>query len=85
MEDRIYVLPELRLKVLKIYHDTSLAGHYKELRIQKLVERNYFWLRMALYIKKYVKSCHSCAWNKLNTYKVHGFLELYPASERPWS
>jgi hypothetical protein len=85
MDNRIYVPPELRLKVLKIYHDASFAGYYEKLRTQKLVKRNYFWPRMASYIKKYVKSCHSCARNKLNTYKVYGLLKLYPASERPWS
>jgi hypothetical protein len=40
---------------------------------------------MASYIKKYVKSCYSCARNKFNIYKVYGLLELYSASERPWS
>jgi hypothetical protein len=83
MNNRIYVPPELRLKILKIYHDISLAGHYEELRTQKFVERNYFWSGMTSYIKKYVKSCHSCARNKLNTYKVYGLFEPYPASERP--
>jgi hypothetical protein len=40
---------------------------------------------MASYIKKYVKSYYNCARNKLNTFKVYGFFEPHPASERPWS
>ena len=81
MDDRLYVPPSLRLKVLDMCHDAPLAGHYGQQRTQKLVERNYFWPGLATYVKDYVQGCYSCRRNKPSTYKAYGLLEPYPAPE----
>lgn len=55
---------ELRLQLLKLHHDTSLAGHPGRWKTLELLSRNYWWPGMTVDVKKYVLGCDTCQQNK---------------------
>ena len=44
---------------------SPLAGHYGVAITQALVAQYYVWPGMATTVDTYVRSCDSCAWNKV--------------------
>ena len=56
---RIYLPEKFRSKIVGFYHENG--GHFGVLKTQDLVTRLYYWPRMRLTIRRYVKRCHVCA------------------------
>jgi hypothetical protein len=60
---KIYV-PEdqaLCLDILKLHHDTRIAGHPGREKTLELVQRSYTWPGMSTFIKEYTNRCERCA------------------------
>ena len=83
-DDKMYVPPAARHKVLQAYHDSKTAGHPGQLRTQELVSRDYWWPKMGMYIRSYVSTCDSCNRNKAFPGKPVGFLKPNEVPSRPW-
>ena len=56
---RIYLPEKFRNKVVGFYHENG--GHFGVQKTQDLVTRLYYWPRMRLTVRRYVKKCHVCA------------------------
>jgi hypothetical protein len=85
-KDRIVVpdLDSLKLDILQQRHDLPLAGHPGQEKTIKLVSRDYYWPKMAFFIRDYVKSCFQCCKNKNQCHKRYGQLQPLPIPEGPW-
>lgn len=52
--------PALRRDLLKIFHDSPVAGHGGKHKTQELISRDYWWPNMSNFVKEYVKGCATC-------------------------
>ena len=48
----------LRLEIIKLHHDTPVAGHPGQWKTLKLVSRNYWWPGITKNVKDYVSGCN---------------------------
>jgi len=56
---KVYVLKDikLRLEIIKLHHDTPVAGHPGQWKILELITRNYWWPGITMQVKNYVSGC----------------------------
>ena len=84
-KDRVYV-PEsvMRERILSQYYETALAGQPGQLKMQDLIERNFYWKTIKQDVAKYVSGCETCQRTKVDHGKKAA--PLYPNSipEGPW-
>ncbi|RUM30633.1 MAG: hypothetical protein DSY32_02035 [Aquifex sp.] len=69
--------------VLKLVHDSVIAGHPGKERTLSAARRSYYWPTMRVDIDAYVTKCLKCAQHKGTVPKPAPILE-YPPPERPW-
>ena len=65
-------------------HDTMVAGHMGMDKTLEMINRNFYWPRMADDIEDFVRSCDDCRRNKASRYKRHGTLHPLELSYSPW-
>jgi len=82
----VYVLHDdaLRVELMQMHHDDTLAGHYGEAKTLELVLRNYYFPEIRSYVKKYVSTCDACSRGKTPRHLKHGELAPLPAPSGPW-
>ena len=85
-EDRIYVPEHLDIKrqILRLYHDSPIAGHLGQSGTLELIKCVYWWSNMGKYVKDYVTGCHTCGRNKHPNWQPEGAMQLLPTPEGPW-
>jgi transposase InsO family protein len=84
---KIYV-PEdqaLRLDILKLYHDTPIAGHPGREKTLELVQRSYTWPGMSTFVKEYTNRCERCARMKPSNLAPPGKLRPLELPDIPWA
>ena len=54
-------------------------------KTQALVAHHFIWPGMATVVDTYVRSCDSCARNKVVRHAAYGLLSPRPILKRPWS
>jgi hypothetical protein len=84
---KIYV-PEdqaLRLDILKLHHDTPIAGHPGREKTLELVQRSYIWPVMSTFVKEYTNRCERCARMKPSTLAPPGKLRPLELPNIPWA
>lgn len=84
--DRIYVpkFKDLRLRLIKLRHESVLAGHPGRHKTQDLVERDYIWPGLASDVRAFVDGCQSCQRSKPSHHSPYGSLKSLNIAERPW-
>ena len=75
---------DLRLDLLKLHHDTRLAGHQGRWKTLELISRNYWWPGMSIDVKKYVQGCDTCQRNKPTRQPKFGLLQPNEVPAGPW-
>ena len=60
---------QLRHDVLSQYHDSPTAGHPGRDNMIALVTKQYWWPKMNMWIKQYIKGCTICEQNKIQITK----------------
>jgi hypothetical protein len=84
---KIYV-PEdqaLRLDILKLHHDTPIAGHSGREKTLELVQRSYTWPGMSTSVKEYTNRCERCARMKPSNLAPPGKLRPLELPDIPWA
>jgi len=58
-KEYIYMLKdkELRVEIIKLYHNIPVVGYRGRWKMTELVMRNYWWLGVTRYIGRYIKRC----------------------------
>ncbi|HEY4064592.1 MAG TPA: DDE-type integrase/transposase/recombinase, partial [Puia sp.] len=74
----------LKKLVFENEHDTMVAGHMGMDKTLEMINRNFYWPRMAEDIEDYVRSCVDCQRNKASRHKRHGTLHPLELSYAPW-
>ena len=83
---RVYVPNDnsLCMYIISSHHDSPVAGHPGYQKTQGLIERQYYWPRLASDIRSYVAQCDRCACFKgSNTKPASSAVPLQP-SMMPW-
>ena len=71
----------IKVRILKQAHDAPEAGHPGQAKTLEIVQRNFCWPKMRLFINEYINSCDACQRN----HKKYGFLAPLPVPEKPWT
>ena len=74
----------LQLRLCKLHHDTSIAGHLGADNTYKLLHRTYYWPDMQKFVRQYVRHCHVCKQSKGSRFKKQGMLQPLPVPEQRW-
>jgi len=74
----------LRLEIIKLHHDTPVAGHLGQWKTLELVTCNYWWPGITMQIKNYVSGCDYCQRMKSFPEKPAGKLKPNEATSQPW-
>ena len=64
MKDKQMYVPDekdAQLQVVKLHHNTPVAGHPSYEKTIELLQRTYFWPGMTSFIKDYISRCDRCA------------------------
>lgn len=75
---------EVKRLILRLYHDSILAGHPSQVNTVALVARNYYWPCMSEYVKCYVEGCEMCQCIKPQWWHPHGPLQLLMIPDGLW-
>jgi len=86
VNDRVYVPnhEQARLAVMRIRHDSLLAGHPGIQGTIKLVQRDYYWPGLTTDVANYVASCDTCLRTKPLNRKPYSQLHSMPVPELPF-
>jgi hypothetical protein len=75
---------QLHLDLLKLHHNTLLAGHPGRWKTLELLACNYWWPGMSVNVKKYVQGCDACQRNKPSNEVPFGLLQPNEVPGAPW-
>lgn len=84
-KNRVYVPESCQTRLLLLHHDSEFAGHKGLNPTLELIRRNYYFPKMASYVKHWIQSCQQCALSKTNRHKPYGLLQPLEISELPWT
>jgi hypothetical protein len=85
-QGRLWIPPDdkIKIKILQLYHNSSLAGHQGITGTEELISRGYYWPNMNQFVEEYVKGCRTCQMAKKKNIWAHGKLHPLPVPDRPW-
>jgi Integrase zinc binding domain len=85
--DKLFLPPddELRTQVIYRTHSTGPASHPGRTKTLDLLSRSYWWPRMSLDVREYVRACELCVRTKSPRSLPQGFLQPLPVPFRAWS
>jgi len=85
-EGRVYVPKDekLRVEIIRLHHDTPIAGHGGQWKTVELVTRNYWWPGITKEVKRYVEGCDQCQRMKNRAEMPAGKLRPNQVPERLW-
>ena len=75
----------LRLDIVKLHHDTPIAGHLGREKTLELVQRSYTWYGMSTFIREYTNQCERCAQMKPSNLALPGKLHPLELPDIPWT
>ncbi len=83
---RVYIPDdhELKLQLLRQFHDHQASGHFGIKRTIRLISRTYFWPRMKDFVTKYIVSCQACQANKVSRAAPQGMLQSLTVPTKPF-
>ena len=85
--ERLYIPEndELRLKIFRLCHDSSMSGHPGKAKLMEIVSRTYWWPTWSKQTAQYTRNCHACRRAKPSRLRYQGALKPLPVPERRWT
>ena len=77
--------PDLRLKLIRLWHDTPIGGHSGVQVTYKKLKELVYWKNMQRDVEQYVASCDVCQRHKGENVAYPGLLQSLSIPERVWS
>ena len=61
-DEKVYIpkVKELRAKAIWLHHNMPVGGHGGQWKMVELVTRNFWWSRVMMEVKQYVKGYDLC-------------------------
>ncbi len=75
---------ELRLRIIQLCHDTSVANHSNRVKTYEILSRYYYWSEIIASIIRFVRNCHLCSRVKVSREKYQGTLKPLNILNRRW-
>lgn len=75
-QERLYVPPPLRRRVIQEWHDN--ASHPGRDQKQRNVMERYFWEKLAHHVRTYVQDCQRCLTGKRGAIQPRVLMGPYP-------
>jgi len=78
LHDKQVFVPELNnlwLQVLKAKYNYQLVGHLGQSKIYQLIQQEYSWPNIYVFVKEYMRTCNTYMQNKLKHHKLYGLLK----------
>ncbi len=84
--DRLLILKDekLRLRLLQLSHDTSIASHSERVKIYEILSHHYYWLEMIKTVARFIHNCHLCSQVKIFREKYQRALKSLDVLNRRW-
>ncbi|XP_058757457.1 uncharacterized protein LOC131630720 [Vicia villosa] len=85
-KDKLFIpdIAQLRLSILKEYHNTPTAGHSGVKATLARISAAFSWPGISTDVKHLVKYCTNCQHNKYQTQKKIGLLQPLPVPKQVW-
>ena len=88
---RLYVLfnEPLHLQIIHNHHDHPISGHFGQWKTTNLIFCIFHWPGLGNMVKKYIRSCTTCARAKASCHKPYRLLKKLPipivlGTRSPW-
>ncbi|GFG20831.1 RNA-directed DNA polymerase (Reverse transcriptase) [Aspergillus udagawae] len=75
----------LRNRLISIYHDEPLAGHFGRNRTEALLRQKFHWTNLQNDVESYIKECPICQGTAAPRHRPYGKLNSLPQPSRPFS
>lgn len=82
--DRVVIPCNLRLELVKEYHDTPLGGHFGAGKVYQSLRRYFYWPGMKDFVERYITTCDACQKNKSWNQKPLGIPQAMDIPDFPW-
>ena len=76
---------DLRLRILRLAHDSLNANHSGKIKQYELVFRTYWWPELRNDVRRYVRNCHDCSRSKVSQDKKHELFKSLFVPDRRWA
>jgi len=86
-ENRLYI-PEdeaVQTEIAQGCHDSLVAGHFGQEKTIEIVTRDFYWKKLADWIRDYVRSCDECQHSKSPRHAKYGLLQPLEVPYAAWS
>jgi len=86
-KNRLYI-PEneaLQTEIAQGCHDSLVAGHFGQEKTIEIVTRDFYWKKLADWIRDYVRSCDECQHSKSPRHAKYGLLQPLQVPYAVWS
>ena len=81
----LIVVPEsMQTEVIKLHHDSPTAGHMGVKKTIDLIQRQFWWSKMAESVNHYIQRCDSCQRNKSLKTPPFGLLQPIQIPDTRW-
>ena len=85
-EGQVYIPPDPKIwqEILHDAHDALVTSHPGIFKTNELIGQQYWWPMLWTDIKKYVKGCDTCQWNKVSWLPKANPLHPHSVPRGPW-
>jgi len=86
-KNRLYIPKDeaLRTEIAQGCHDSLVAGHLGQEKTIEIVTRDFYWKKLADWIRDYVRSCDKCQHSKSPRHAKYGLLQPFEVPYAAWS
>jgi len=82
---RVYAPKSTRKQIMKLEHDSKIAGHFGRDRTMELITRNFYRPKLRDDVREYCSSCDICQRIKSPRHAKHGLLHPLELPSKPWT
>jgi hypothetical protein len=75
----------MQQQILQQFHNSPLAGHMGNQKTYSKIKKEFYWPKMKMDIRKYIRECDVCQRNKVKNIHLAGLLQPLPIPTQMWT
>ena len=83
-EDKLYVTPKMRRRLLLEAHAAVYSGHLGVDKTTATLSQQFYWPHLRRTVAAFVRCCHECQLSKPTNHRPFGLLQPLPTPDHPW-